>query len=74
MFRKIFIQLSCMITGAVITYLVVVIGMTFIWDILNMHDQDGGGTMALAFMIGPFISLFGGIAGGVLAYRLIGRR
>ena len=74
MFRKFFIPLLGFIAGTVTTYLAVVIGTTFLWDILNVHDRDGGGTMGLAFVIGPFIALFGGIAGGVWAYRLIGRR
>lgn len=74
MFRKFFIPLLGFIAGAVITYLAVVIGTTFLWDILNVHDRDGGDTMALAFMIGPFIALFGGIAGAFWACRLIGRR
>jgi hypothetical protein len=69
-FRSFFISILGFIAGAVVTYLAVVIGTTVVWDLLDVHDQDGGGSMALGFIIGPFFALFGGIVGVFLALRI----
>lgn len=74
MFRTFLTACLGFIAGAVITYLVVVVGTTVAWDILDVHDQDGGGAMALGLVIGPFIALFGGIAGAFLLPAWAARR
>ena len=48
------------------TYLVVVVGTSIVWDIMGVHDQDGGGAMALGLVIGPICALIGGMLGAVL--------
>jgi hypothetical protein len=72
--RKIIIPALGFAAGTVITYLVVLIGTTVVWSIFHVHDQDAGGAMAVAFFIGPILALFGGVAGGLLAYRMIRQR
>ncbi|MCB2063836.1 MAG: hypothetical protein KDE25_10350 [Novosphingobium sp.] len=54
------------ILAAIATYLVVVVGTTVVWDLLDVHDQDGGGAMALGLVIGPICALFGGLIGAVM--------
>jgi hypothetical protein len=54
------------ILAAIATYLVVVVGTSIVWDILGVHDQDGGGAMALGLVIGPICALIGGMLGAVL--------
>lgn len=61
MFRNLVIGAVGFVIGAVITYLVVVIGTTLAWEILDVHDQDGGGAMTLGLVIGPFVALMGGL-------------
>lgn len=70
MFRTFFIPILGFIAGAVITYLAVVIGTTVVWDLLDVHDQDGGGAMTLIFMVGPVFAFFGGILGVFWARRI----
>ena len=54
------------VLATIATYLVVVVGTTVVWDILDVHDQDGGGAMALGLVIGPICALIGGLLGAVL--------
>jgi hypothetical protein len=54
------------IVAAIATYLVVVVGTSIVWDIMGVHDQDGGGAMALGLVIGPVCALIGGMLGAVL--------
>jgi|APLow6443716910_1056828.scaffolds.fasta_scaffold64274_2 hypothetical protein len=51
---------------AIATYLVVVVGTSVVWDIMGVHDQDGGGAMALGLVIGPVCALIGGMVGAVM--------
>lgn len=61
--------------AAIATYLVVVVGTSVVWDIMGVHDQDGGGAMALGLVIGPVCALIGGMVGAVmLPVWLAGRR
>jgi len=62
------------VTGAIATYLLVVAGTLVVWEILGVHDQDGGGSMALGLVIAPAIALIGGIAGAVLVLAWAARR
>jgi len=52
--------------AAFATYLVVVVGTSVVWDIMGVHDQDGGGAMALGLVIGPVCALIGGMVGAVM--------
>lgn len=63
MFRTFIILLLAFVLGAVATYIIVVGGTIVAWDLMRVHDQDGGGAMALGLVIGPVCA----IAGGVLA-------
>lgn len=74
MFRLFIIGVLGFIAGAVITYLGVVLGVSLAWDLLGVHDQDGGGAMALGLVIGPFFGIIGGILGAFLLPIWIARR
>ncbi len=74
MLRTFVIAVLGFIVGAVLTYLVVVIGTTIVWDVFDVHDQDGGGAMALGLVIGPFVALLGGIASAFLLPGWVARR
>jgi len=62
-FRTFIILLLAFVFGAVATYVVVVGGTIAAWELMRVHDHDGGGAMALGLVIGPVCA----IAGGVLA-------
>jgi hypothetical protein len=74
MFKTFLIACGGFIAGAVLTYLVVVFGTVFMWDMTGVHDQDGGGAMALGLVIGPFLALIGGIVCAALTTRWAVRR
>lgn len=59
---------------AIITYLAVVIGTSVVWDLTGVHDQDGGGAMALGLVIGPMVALLGGIIGMIALPVWMGKR
>ena len=67
MFRTFIIAVLAFIVGTIITYLAVVIGVTVLWDVMGVHDQDGGGAMALGLVIAPICAVIGGVIGGVVA-------
>jgi hypothetical protein len=73
MFRTSVIAFLGFIAGTVITYLAVIFGTLLVWQWLGIHDQDGGGHMALALVIAPFFALIGGIVGAVLVRMLASR-
>jgi hypothetical protein len=52
----------------------VTLGTLLVWQWLGIHDQDGGGYMALGLVIGPFFALVGGIVGAILFAMLALRR
>ncbi len=60
-FRTFIIVLLAFVLGAVATYIVVVGGTIVAWDLLRVHDQDGGGAMALGLVIGPVCAIAGGL-------------
>ena len=66
MFRTFIYAVLAFVAGMVATYLVVVVGTSVVWDLFNVHDQDGGGQMALGLVIGPFCALIGGIVSAVI--------
>ena len=61
MFRTFVIVILGFLGFAIVTYLVVVAGVSLLWEIMGVHDQDGGGDMALSRVIGPVVALIGGI-------------
>lgn len=64
------LALLAFVLGTVITYAVVVFGTLIAWDLLGVHDRDGGGSMGLVFVIGPVAGLLGGaIAAAVTGMR-----
>jgi hypothetical protein len=67
MFRTFIIAVLGFAVGAALTYFVVVFGVLAWWNLLNIHDQDGGGAMALGLVIGPFCAVIGGIVAAFLA-------
>jgi hypothetical protein len=74
MFRTFLIAVLGFVAGAVITYVPVVAGALWVWQLTGVHDQDGGGAMTLGLVIGPFFGALGGIAGTFLALVLDKRR
>src|SRR5688572_29229807 len=62
------------IVGAVVTYFAGVFGTLVVWDWLGVHDQDGGGAMALGLVIAPLCAIVGGIVGAFLLPAWIARR
>jgi MFS family permease len=61
MFRTFVIAVLSFIVGAISTYFVVVVGVAMLWDLMEVHDQDGGGLMALGLLIGPVCAAIVGI-------------
>ncbi len=74
MFRTFIVVVLGFLGFVVATYLVVVVGTVLAWDVLGVHDQDGGGAMALGLVIGPVIAIFGGIIGAVVTYFWYAKR
>jgi MFS family permease len=66
MFRTFVIAVLGFFASAVLSYLVVVLGVSAWWDFNNVHDQDGGGHMALGLVIGPFCAVIGGLVGAFI--------
>ncbi len=78
MFRVFAISAVAFVVCAAATYAVVLFGHIALWQVLGIVDRDGGGGMAVAFVIAPAIAVIGGIAGAVAAAlyerrRLAGR-
>ncbi len=73
-FRTFVIAVLGFIAAAVVTYLVVVVGGILLWDLFDVHDQDGGGSMMLGLVIAPFLALIGGIVGAFLLPAWLARR
>jgi hypothetical protein len=63
MFRTFLIGVAGFVAAGIVTYLVIVVGTELVWEVLDVHDQDGGGCMALGLVIGPFFAVIGGLAG-----------
>jgi hypothetical protein len=66
MFRTFVVVVFGFLVATVVTYLVVVFGTTVAWELMGVHDQDGGGAMALGLVIGPVIALIGGMIGAIV--------
>jgi hypothetical protein len=53
--------------AAVLTYALLVFGTLLVWQVTDVHDQDGGGAMMLGLVVGPVAAVIGGAVGAVLA-------
>lgn len=67
MFRIFVIAVVAFAVSAAVTYAVVLFGTLAAWHVFGVVDRDGGGAMALAFVIAPLIALIGGGAGAIAA-------
>jgi hypothetical protein len=74
MFRTFVVVILGFLGFTVATYFVVVVGTVVAWDLLGVHDQDGGGAMALGLVIGPIIAILGGIIGAFVTYFWYAKR
>lgn len=50
-----------LVAGTVAGYVALMFGYSVYVDLFNVHDQDGGGAMAMGLIIGPIAGLFCGI-------------
>ena len=58
------------IAGTIISYITILVGYSVYVDLFKVHDQDGGGAMAIGLVIGPVVAvLFGFFAAVVCAVR-----
>src|SRR5262245_53473811 len=60
--------------GLIVTYLVVVAGMFLYAHLNHIVDRDGGMSMGIVFVIGPFSGILGGIICAIVFPLLLGRR
>lgn len=75
MFRTFIIVLLAFAFGAVATYIVVVGGTVVAWDLMGVHDHDGGGAMAMGLVVGPICAVVGGVLAAFLVLlKRAGRR
>lgn len=54
------------IAGAIASYIALMVGYSVYLDLFGVHDQDGGGAMAMGLVIGPVIALLCGIVTAVI--------
>lgn len=54
------------VTGAVASYIALMVGYSVYIDLFKVHDQDGGGAMAIGLVIGPVVALLCGIVTAVM--------
>lgn len=63
------------VLGAVAGYAAPMFGYSVYIDLFKVHDQDGGGAMAMGLIIGPAVGLFCGLVTAILfALRAAFRR
>lgn len=56
------------LAGLVVSYLVIVMVGILYMDVAGIVDRDGGGTMGLAFTLGPIGAPIGGTAAAIFTY------
>ena len=54
------------IGGTIVSYIVLMVGYSIYADLFRVHDQDGGGAMAMGLIIGPVVALLCGIVAAVI--------
>lgn len=74
MLKIVLLVLLAFVAGAVTGYIGLIVAVTTWWEIAHVHDQDGGGAMALAFVIGPVFAVMTGAAAAVAAGVWANRR
>lgn len=74
MYRSFILSLAAFILGAAAVYVLILFGVTVYWSLTGVHDRDGGGAMALGFIIGPAIALPAGLMIGVATWMALRRR
>lgn len=57
--------LAAFFAGLIATWVAVVAAGVAYMDWFNIFDRDGGGSMGLIFVIGPFFGTIGGIAAAI---------
>lgn len=62
------------VAGAVAGYAALMIGYSIYVELFRVHDQDGGGAMAMGLIIGPIVGLLCGVAAAVFAGMKAARR
>lgn len=62
------------VAGAVAGYAALMIGYSIYVELFRVHDQDGGGAMAMGLIVGPIVALLCGFAAAIAAgVRAAGR-
>lgn len=54
------------IAGAIVSYFALMVGYSVYVDLFKVHDQDGGGAMAMGLIIGPLVALICGIVAAIV--------
>jgi len=57
------------LAGLVATWVAVVAAGVASMSYFNIFDRDGGGSMGLIFMVGPFCGVWGGLLAAILTAR-----
>jgi hypothetical protein len=70
---KFFAVLGGLVGGFIVGWCVALLGYIIATSVFGMHDRDGGGAMATAFVFGPFLGVILGIVGAILVARRKGR-
>lgn len=53
------------VVGAVAGYFAVMFGYIAYVDLFRVHDQDGGGAMAMGLVLAPLVGLFCGVVAAI---------
>ncbi|MCC0051621.1 MAG: hypothetical protein H6881_07060 [Rhodobiaceae bacterium] len=72
--RILILTLLAFAISAVAGYFVVALAFFGAWELMGVHDQDGGGAMAVGFVFAPIGAAAIGVLGAAItAYRLMGK-
>ena len=62
------------IAGAIVNYFALMVGYSVWIDLFKVHDQDGGGAMAMGLIIGPVVALICGIIAAIFCGVRVAQR
>ncbi|MBR2817585.1 MAG: hypothetical protein IKE60_23190 [Reyranella sp.] len=62
------------IAGAIVSYFALMVGYSVWIDLFKVHDQDGGGAMAMGLIIGPVVALICGIIAAIFCGVRVAQR